>query len=316
MSISRLALCSLALLMTIPAWAQRGNVRWQQNAEAAIADAQRSLQPIMFYVRGSTDDRDDDLERAQNEAFRDNRVAALAEVYICCKVSRSADRDLLNRIGIPQTASMMVFFTTPDGKLIDQLSPMGVAQADSLAQKMRAVFNQYRTELYQRLKPVLADASAESDRLEAALEIVERFRVEEAAEDVGKIAGRPELDAGARRTAFAALEAMATEEAVQALFQLSRHEDQGIARAAESALDDLPEPAAEFLFDFLRDENPAIQEAAYQAVGDIANVRRLKRERFWEGASATQRAAELARVEEEAKEAIAEYKEKQRRGRR
>ena len=59
--------------------AQSGGIRWQSDPQQAVAASQQTQLPLMCYLIGSSDDRDQRLERDQRRAMADPRVIPALE---------------------------------------------------------------------------------------------------------------------------------------------------------------------------------------------------------------------------------------------
>lgn len=293
---------TLTLLFgTTLAVAQYNSIRWGTDPRAAVAEAQRTMRPLMVYARPSSHERNDDIENDQKRAFRDPRVLRLAERFVTLRLSHSQHRDLLKEFGLPDRASLEMSFVMPDGFVLGRLSVGGVAQTDSLVQKLTLVLQAHRQRLFEKeVKPKLENAEAKPDELKLALQLVGQFRMTVADGSVAGLLDREKLTPEVRLLACDVLAALSTKAAVTKLLELSRVGDE----LATKALEKCTPAGAELMLVELRpagtptatgDVEP-FDYPVYKAVTKICRIRQVKPARFFEKASARVQEQELERI--------------------
>ena len=273
--------------------AQSQGIRWQRNPPQAIAQAGQSKLPLMFYILSSSKDRDNNLEGEQRRAMTDPRVVRLSQRFIPVYLSRSANRDLLEQLGLPARANMEIAFVSPDGKLLDRLSPGGVSNSNTLAQKMALVFNFYRQQMFDtELRPVLEKKDATAAELRQPLERIRDFIIAGADSYVIKVLERDRLDRKTAKLCCEVLAALSTEASVKKLLALSVKDD----RAAADALSKCTPIAAEMMLDHLITDEGYIRLDIYQAITKICGIRKPKSDKWWERAKEELLEQEIERV--------------------
>ncbi len=283
-----------ALAVTSVATAQQEAIRWRAAPREAVNEAKQTLRPLMVYVLAGTEYRDDKLERDQKRALADPRVAKLAERFIPLKLSRSQHREYLKEFGFAESANMEMSFVTPDGEVLGPpLSAGGVGNADSLAQTLKLVLQEYGKKPYEaHVRPSLEHADAKPDELKKALKLIDDFRVASADQAVTKLLEREKLDPGVKQMALAALAGLSTKPAVDKLLTLSRAGDD----AAAKALAKCTPAGAELMLADLQPDAAPFDYVAYKTAAQICRVRNFKPAGFFERGSARLKADELERV--------------------
>lgn len=284
-----------------------GGIQWQNNPQQAVALAQRTQRPLMFYVLASSRDRDDRLERAQRRALADPRVLRLAQRFIPVRLSRSRHRDLLEQLHLRPSANMEMSFVAPDGSRLDSISATGVANADSLAQKLALVFNFHRQRVFDRdLRPVLENKEAKPAELQAALNRIQEFTILGADSAVVKLLGRENLDPKTASLCYDVLAHLSTKIAVEKLLDLSFN---GNAKAANTLTKCTP-AAAEMMLPQIVLEDGAIRVDIYRAATRICRIKKVKSDKWWAKAEGRRRQHEIDRVKEIVAEVSKKWKAK------
>lgn len=301
---------SFALLTTLLgaalALAQADAIRWRTDPHQAVAEAQRTLRPLMVYVLPSTKDRDNDLEREHRAALRDPRVLWQARNFIPLRLSRSQHREVLHEFGHRISANMEMSFVTPDGVILGTLGANGVGQAASLAQKLTLSFAAFRAKLYEKdVRPPLVKRDAKPGELKQALRLVVELRIVEAEPDVIALLERKRLAKSVVKLIYDALATLSTPDAVAKLLELSAR---GIEQATK-ALADCTAVGAEMMLPELKADAPKFNYPVYQAVTRICDIRSTKAERYFEKAKLKLKEREIERVSELVKEAAARWRE-------
>lgn len=181
----------------------------------------------------------------------------------------------------------------PDGFILGRLSAGGVAQTDSLVQKLTLVLQAHRKQLFEKeVKPKLENAEAKPDELKLALQLVGQFQMTVADGSVAGLLDREELTPAVRRLACDALAALSTKVAVTKLLKLSQAGDE----LATKALEKCTPVGAELMLVELRADAGPFDYPVYKAVTKICRIRRVKPARFFEKASARVQEQELERI--------------------
>ncbi len=301
-------LLALGCFAALPALAQTGALNWRRDLQQAIADAQRTRMPLMFWITGgSSGDREEDIEQDQRKTFRDPAVAATARKYIAVQISRSANKDLLEKWQLPPRTTFEVVFTTPAGEVIDRLAPSGVGHPDSFRQKMNLVYTRYRGDLFrQEVQPKLTGDAAAPAEVDAALKLISDFRIREADATLIELAAREGIDAGLRQKLLGALADLSTPSAGKALYAAAAAGDQD----ASDALVRCDPPVAEQLLEKLDSEDPAERVFVYNVVTRICKVKSPKPDRFWEGTNEKIKSDEMTRVKKAVEKAARDWSRK------
>ncbi len=269
------------LLCCAAAAAQTGDLGWRTDPQPAVAEAKRLNRPLMVYVLGSTRDRDEKLDDAQRRALSDARVQRLAQRFVPLKLSRSVHRDVLKDFGLSESANMMMSFVTPDGKSLGDLGAAGIAQADSLAAKMKLVLRAFAEALYQtELKPVLTSADAKPADVKHALQAVAEQRIIAAETDLVALLDREKPDPALRPAACEALAALSTKTAVTKLLDLSGAGD----KAAAKALEKCTPAGAEHLLALLKPDDDPFDYPLYKIVTKLSGIREVKPQKWFDTA--------------------------------
>lgn len=281
-------------------------IKWQTDPQQAVAMARQTRLPLLFYVLAGSRDRDDRIESAQRRALSDPRVLMLSQRFITVRLSRSRHRDMLESVYLRQSSNMEMSFVTPDGKRLDSLGASGVANADSLAQKMALVFNFYRQQLFdQELRPVLEKKDAEPADLQQALGVIRDFTIVGADNAVGALLERKGLDPKTLGLCYDVLAHLSTKISLQKLLDLSFAGD----TKATKALTQCTPAAAELMLDQLLTENGLVRLDIYRAVAKICRIKSIKSDKWWNNAKPRLFDQEIDRVTKLVRETSARWKQ-------
>lgn len=288
------------------AWAQGRGIQWRTDVAAAIQTAQQSRLPLMFWILGRNEDRDNNLENEQKRAFADPLVLRRAQRFVTVRLSRSVHRDVLDELGLSRSTTLEVAFATPDGKLIDKLAPSGVARAESLAEKMRLVFNVYRQRLFtEELQPVLENPNVSLEQIQQALETVRNLNITAADGALIRLLERPGLDKRLNKLCLETLASLSTKAAVDKLVELV---DKANAQAIEALAKCTP-AGAEHMLAHLVDKEGGVRLEVYDALVKICDIKSRKAPRWWEAVEPAQRQKEVDRVTGLVRQAAADWKQ-------
>jgi hypothetical protein len=290
----------------VAAAAQSGDLGWRTDPQPAVAEAKRLNRPLMVYVLGATRDRDEKLDDAQRRAFSDLRVQRLAQRFVPLKLSRSVHRDVLKDFGLPESANMVMSFVTPEGKPLGDLGAAGIAQADSLAAKMKLVLRAYVEQLYESdLKPLLTDADAKPADVKRALQAVAEQRILAAESDLVAMLEREKRDAAVRPAVCEALAALSTKTAVTKLLDLSGTGD----RTAAKALEKCTPAGAELLLGMLKPDDEPFDYPLYKLITKVCGIREVKPEKWFDTAKPKARQEHFDKLDKLVRDAAAAWKE-------
>ncbi|MEP0848601.1 MAG: hypothetical protein HRF50_17485 [Phycisphaerae bacterium] len=280
-------------------------LQWRLDVKDAIAEAQRTNKPLMFWIVGSGGDRAEDMEQSQKRAFRDVRVVSAAQRWITVRLIRSQHEDLLKKWDLPPRTNLEVVFTAPDGDKLDTLAPSGVAHPDSFRQKMNLVFGVYKQRLFEKeVQPKLQDAAATPGQVNAVLKLVREYSITQAAEGITGMLQNENLDPGVRKSVLDTLAELSTPGAVNKLFEAALAGDADAA----AALGGCTPVGAEQLTEKLGGEDMAAHLAAYNAIAKICKIKNAKPDRFWQGDNPKIKQDEIDRVKQIAEKAAKEWR--------
>lgn len=287
-------------------------IQWMTNPQQAVALAQQKNRPLMVWVRSSRRNRGERLERDQKRAFKDPRVVREAQNFVALRLSRTVHRDLLDDFGLPQTADLEMSFVMPGGEKLSGLSGGAVAQAESLADKLRLVFQEFGRRVYKKdIEPVLEDKEAKPAALQAALKLVDDLRIQAADKGLAELLDRERLDRGTRKLACQTLAHLSTKVAVEKLLELA-----GTDAIAAGALPECTPAGADLMLGELNVKEAAAGEEpkpfnylVYRAVTRICRVPKPKPESYFEKAPADRIAEEVQRVSNIVRDVAKRWKE-------
>ncbi len=277
-------------------------IQWQGNARAAIDQAAEQGMPLVFWVTEKADLLDDDsLRDAQEEAFRDPVVVALAQKrFVPVRVSRNSRvLEESAKLGLPTLHGLYIAIVSPDGKLVEQINPGEVADAGALANRLLAGLHKYLDGLYaQKLKPVITSPESPKQDVRRAVQMVWRLGIVSADKDCAALLNRADLTPAERGRLMSMLASIATAPCVNALLDRAGNGDKdamaSLGRAEVGALETLLKAMPE-------NASPtARQLAAYKAACRVARMAGEKPDAFWAKASDEQRAKEVATLKDRA----------------
>lgn len=297
---------NLALLLAAGAAGQTQPIQWISNAQQGVAQAKRVGLPLLFYVPGSRDRGDDDLDDAQQAAFRDPRVRSIAESrFVPTRLPLSSDnRAMLQQAGAAVGPGYCLVVMTPEGKLVGVIPPGQVADRRVLAQQLTAMFRKYRSELFeQRLKPLLEQEDARPADVVAAVRQIEKLLILEADQALVSLLERPGLGKGLQKDVYEALAALSTKKSVEALLKAAQQD----AQAAKALGRCTPGAAADMLPELKLDDMDKFV-IVYEAVTNICNIKGKKPRGFWGGENERLIAEELERVKREVQAAAERWR--------
>ncbi len=299
-------ICIPMLWCCVAAAAQTGDLGWRTDPQPAVAEAKRLNRPLMVYVLSSTRDRDEKLDDAQRRALSDTRVQRLAQRFVPLKLSRSIHRDVLKDFGLPESANMVMSFVTPEGKSLGDLGAAGIAQADSLAAKMKLVLRAYAEQLYEsELKPALTKGDAKPADVKHALQTVAEQRMIGAESDLLALLEREKPDSALRPTVYDTLAVLSTKTAVTKLLDLSGAGD----RAAAKALDKCTPAGAELLLGMLKPDEVPFDYPLYKIITKVCGIREVKPEKWFDTAKPKARLEYFDKLDKLVRAAAAAWKE-------
>jgi hypothetical protein len=289
----RMVILGGVLLSSAVALAQNNAINWRRDPGQAVAEAQRSFKPLMVFVLASERYRDDQIDREQKRSFRNPRVMKKAEKFVPLRLSRAQHRQILHEFGLPEEANMIMSFVAPDGTVLGQISAQGIAQDESLLQKMSMIFDAYGRQLYEKeIKPVLTDEETKSGDLDKALTLVAHLEIGTADQDLLKLLERPRLATGTKRKVYELLALLSTKPAVDKLLELAAGGD----ALATGALEKCNPVAAEMMISELKADEEPFNYLVYEAVTKICRVPDPKPEPFFENSPAKEKQDEVERV--------------------
>lgn len=294
------------------ALAQKG-IDWSRNVEASIAESKRTLKPLMMFVEGSIDERDDRTSDERRKAFMDPRVLYVTQRYIPVRADRSVSkyRGMFDKLGVDVNANLMIVFVSPKGDKLDDF--YALHQADSFAQKMTLVYRVYRKKVLEDdLAPVFNDEKASAADLKKALGIVESLAVLEADQLVIKTLDRRNVGEDVAEKGIAALGAISTTPAVERLLNEAAGASVKRARLAADALERCTPAAAEDVLVKALDETKidARFVAAYKAIARITKLSNAKPDKFWEGDNEKVKRDEIRRTADHVEKRAADWRRK------
>lgn len=288
-------------------------VQWQGNPRAAIERAQEQMLPLMVWVWESTETvgrhgEDDELRDAQEKAFRDPTVVALAQSrFVPLRLMRNSRSDeALAELGLPTGYGLYIAIVSPDRKLIDRIGIEDVASPGALAARLIAASRKYVDGLYEKdLKPVITDPNASKEDVRRAVQTTWRLKILSADKDIVGLLKRPDITPVERRKLYSLLAAMGTPACVHALLDAAESDKdaaQALSRADAAALETLVNelPAGDGT------EPTARQLIAYRATVFVARSGQPRPDRFWTDSPPEKCASELQRLKDRA-ESVMEY---------
>lgn len=310
---TRIVLCCAVALLTAKTFAQSdsGGIKFLTDLNAAVEQARKTKKPLMIYVLSGTKDRDDDVERDQKKAFRDPGVVRVAQRFVAVRVSRSQNKELLEKLKLPGSANMMIAFATPGLETIGDLSPMGITNADSFVQKMNLILKAYHGKIYnEELRKILEDPEAKPAALKDALKSVQQMAIAEADGAVVKLLDREGLPEDLAKLSIQILGELSTKAAVQKLIEFVDAEDKNPLRAdALKALEGANPTAVDPMLEALRPDDAEFKYDIYVAVCKICKISNKKDKKYFEKANAKLKGEEIDRVSAAARKFAEKWKD-------
>jgi hypothetical protein len=281
-------------------------VQWSGNTKQAVARAAEQTLPLLFWVTGGNDLGDDDLSDAQSECFRDPAVVNLIHKrFVPVRVSRNTNViQESQRLGLPTTHGLFCAVVTHDGRLLDQMGPVEVADPRAFVSHLNKAFATFCDDLYNKeLRPIFDDPAATKAKVRLAAQTVWRLGIRRADKDIINLLSRKDLQPTEVSRLYELLASLGTEASVVALL------DRASDRAAVAALARVDPSAIEWLLAALPGAEGEVtprQLAAYQGAVQACRALSAKPKEWWEKAKPEDRRKELDRVRSKA-EAVLDY---------
>lgn len=295
----------LAVLWMAGAAAAQQPLRWPTNVEAAVKQAQRTELPIMFYVVSRSDDRPEDLEDDQQKTFRDPRVIAMAQRFICARMSRSRYENELRSWQLSPQTNLAIVVVTPEGEKLDLIGAAEIARAETFLSSMQRVFESYRTKVFdEKVKPILEKEDADAKDRRAAFQRVESFLITEADELLVNQLKEDKVKKSEMKSVYEALAAISTPAAIDELFARALED-----KLAAKALEDATPEAAENLLQYVGGGDPAAHALAYSMAAEVTKLKQPKPDRFWTGKNESAKTEEIHRLKNHVKQVAERWKE-------
>jgi len=304
LTLERLAI-GLAVLATGIAEAQNP-IQWVANGRQGIAMAKERELPLFFYVSGGRDGgRSNDLKRAQQATFRDPLVVSIAQKrFIPVRVARtSANRPIMEELGLPTTHGWYAALITPSGEMLEQIGAQQLADPAQVAETLARAFGTFRDQFFQaKLKPVFSRESLTPRDLTRTLKRVHSMVILSADETVAAQLDRPNLSNPVRKQIYDTLALLSTQTSVDTLMAAAPQD-----RLAATALRACRPGAADYLLPYLSNEDTQVIALAYGALAHINKLSRPRPASFWSSDHADLKNQEIARVTERAQAAAARW---------
>lgn len=305
----------LMLLILAPSAALAQNpIQWSGNAQASIERAKEQYLPLMFWVTERSDPgNDDDLRDAQEAAFRDPQVVAIAhKCYVPVRVARNSRvLEQAEKFGLPTNFGLYIALISPEGKLLAEIDPGVVATPGALAARLDAEYGKYRDNFYaSELKPIITKLDAAKSEVRLAVQTVWRMGIISADADIVGLLERTDLTVNEKQRLYTLLASFATKPAVEALLTRAAAGD----KDAATALGRAEAGALEWLMSDLPagDGKPPSdrQVAAYRAVTLVSkSPMGLKPNTYWETAPAAEQQKVLDALKQRAATVLEYWKE-------
>jgi len=305
-----LSLAAPLLLVALvrPAAAQNP-IQWSSNPKSSIAQAQRTLLPLLFYVPLDRESRQGLVSFNQDATLRDPLINALVyERFVPVRLERSSDSlDFLARAGAPTGYGGFLLVTSPTGESLGVIGITETADPTSLANALTAKFRAYRDQLYkEQFKPVLEDKAAKPPALLHALLIIRQLIITSAEKDIEKLAERPGLSREIHASIYDTQAVLSTPESTTALFDAALVD----RRAAQALKRSTPAAAGRLLKELKLDNDPKRFVLAYDAVTAITRIPGAKPEGFWKGPNEHIKEQEVDRVKDLAERIVADWEQR------
>lgn len=276
-------------------------IQWGGNARTAIDHAKQQSLPLLFWITDWTSagtTAGDELENAQEEAFRDPTIVAIAKhCYVAIRVARNSRViEECKELGLPTNFGRYIAIVSPDGKLLAQIEPGEVATPEHLVKRMAETYTKYCDDLYATtLKPIITNRESKKDAVRTAVQTVWRLHIGAADADLVALCDRPDVTQSERAKLYTVIASLPTKLGINALLDRAGKGD----RDAIQALSRAEVPALEFLLpEMPTADGPAPSErqmAAYTAAAKICGVV-SRADSFWKNAKPNDRTFELEQV--------------------
>jgi hypothetical protein len=306
---ARVRVLAVALMALVLTGAARGQnpVQWSGSVSQSVERAREQALPLLFWVSGGQDiGDDDDLADAQSQCFRDPVVVAIIrKCYVPVRVSRNS-RVLAEaqRLGLPTAHGLYCAVMTAEGRLLDQVGPVEVADPRAFASHLMGAFSAYCDDLYEReIRGRLRDVNAPKEVVRPAVQVVYRLGIRRADLDIVALLGRTGLTPSERARLYDVLAALGTQASIGALL------DRAAEREAREALSRVNAGALEWLLPELPGATGAVlprQVGAYEAAARVCGMRSARDLQWWSKAGEAERKKELDLVRGRA-EVVREY---------
>lgn len=294
----------VTLSASFVALAQQTPIRWFDQPRPAVAEAQRSVRPLIVYVLAGTKDRDNDIERDHRAALNSPEVLRVAQYFVPLRLSRSAHRDVLADFGLRESSNMEMSFVAPNGEILGRAGVTTISRPEALAKQLAQAFAAFRDKLYEAdIKPVLTKADAKPAELKLALERVANMRLTMAEADVLALLQRENLIPAVRQDVLETLAVLSTPEAIKALLQLPA-DDRQVTRALAKTTP----VGAEHMLEGLRADAPQFDYALYETIAKVSNLPSPKPARYFENAELRMKEEEVERLRNHVRRAAERWK--------
>lgn len=284
----------LVMLITAGAAAAAQNAVQWGDLQTGVRQAQQSGMPLLFYVAGEIRDTGSELKRAEQDAFRDARVAELAQQrFIPVRVNRNSEtKDMLAQMGAPVNYGLYLAVVMPEGKLVGTIMPSVCADPDMLLSRLRELRAQFE---HQVAAPAvnggIQNAGDDPNAIAKQLTRVREQHLTSASGQVVALLNRKDLPPWLRGDACRTLAALSTPDAAQALLDAAVQDEH-----ARSWLHQCTPPAAEALLNQLDLDQPKRLVEAYYAIAIICKLDPVKPREFWTTAARAEQEAEIQRI--------------------
>lgn len=286
--------------------AAQNTIQWRTDPTAAVNEATTTGKPLMAWIGGSEREDESRLDRDQKRAFREPKVYRWSQSFVPLKLSRAQHRQVLSQFGFSEVASLEMRFLTPDGKELGSLGATGIAQPESLVQKMKLVLETYGRQVFDSaLKPKLTDEKAKPEDIRQALNVVGNLQIRSADGTLVALLDRPRLDPAIRKQALETLAALGTKPALDELLEAARGGD----AVAAKALEQITPAAAELLLPELKADATPFDYLVYKTLTKVAKVPQPKPERYFENSVLKLKQDEVQRVTELVRKAAQQWKD-------
>lgn len=281
------------------------------NVEEAVNEAKKTQRPLLFYIEGDLEERDERDDDNRRKALLDANVAYAARNFIGVRVIRSHSgyQWLFEKLNVPRKLVYLVVFATPNGEKFDEFRDVHLAE--NFADYCAGAFKKYRKRLYdEQLKPLLEDDASPVAEVDRALKLVEKFVIVEADKSVLKTLDRRGISDALTKQCHQTLAELSTKDAVEFLLTQAV---EGAPRPQASARDALAKctpAAAELMAAAFDEDNPRKALEAYKAVVKVCGVKSPKQDSFFEKADESRVREEFTRVKRDVEKAAKRWSDK------